>query len=148
MVTNSSRAAVATSTVKGLSAPLGTARKVVNHGYAQGDRRLRGRPAVLRTATWRKSSYSNGDGGDCLEVADGHLGLVPVRDSKCRRPGARASRVRVDAVRRVRQGGLTTARLTEHDPGPAPLVRCPHRPAAPSVPPSTARPRDRADGSP
>ncbi|MER6503370.1 DUF397 domain-containing protein [Streptomyces sp. NPDC001455] len=56
---------------------------MVNHGYAQGDRRLRGRPAVLRTATWRKSSYSNGDGGDCLEVADGHLGLVPVRDSKC-----------------------------------------------------------------
>ncbi|MFE1406025.1 DUF397 domain-containing protein [Streptomyces sp. NPDC058770] len=37
----------------------------------------------LCTATWRKSSYSNGDGGDCLEVADGHLGLVPVRDSKC-----------------------------------------------------------------
>ena len=31
---------------------------------------------------WRKSSYSNGDGGDCLEVADGHPGLVPVRDSK------------------------------------------------------------------
>ncbi|MET9656718.1 DUF397 domain-containing protein [Streptomyces sp. NPDC006510] len=33
-------------------------------------------------ARWRKSSYSNGDGGDCLEVADGHQDLVPVRDSK------------------------------------------------------------------
>ncbi|TRV73750.1 DUF397 domain-containing protein [Streptomyces sp. 130] len=33
-------------------------------------------------ALWRKSSYSNTSGGDCLEVADGHPGLVPVRDSK------------------------------------------------------------------
>ncbi|MGW2655884.1 DUF397 domain-containing protein [Streptomyces sp. NPDC001478] len=39
------------------------------------------RPDV-NAATWRKSSYSNGDGGNCLEVADGHPGLVPVRDSK------------------------------------------------------------------
>ena len=36
----------------------------------------------LRTAVWRKSSYSNGDGGACIEVADGLPGLVPVRDSK------------------------------------------------------------------
>ncbi|MFJ9376218.1 DUF397 domain-containing protein [Streptomyces sp. NPDC101455] len=36
----------------------------------------------LRTATWHKSSYSGGDGGDCLEVADGNPVLVPVRDSK------------------------------------------------------------------
>ncbi|MFF5975461.1 DUF397 domain-containing protein [Streptomyces sp. NPDC012769] len=36
----------------------------------------------LSTAVWRKSSYSNGDGGNCLEVADGMRGLVPVRDSK------------------------------------------------------------------
>lgn len=34
------------------------------------------------TAAWRKSSYSNGDGGACLEVADGFDGLMPVRDSK------------------------------------------------------------------
>lgn len=33
-------------------------------------------------ARWRKSSYSNGSGGDCVEVADGLAGLVPVRDSK------------------------------------------------------------------
>ncbi|WP_405687170.1 DUF397 domain-containing protein [Streptomyces sp. NBC_00057] len=36
----------------------------------------------LSMATRRKSSYSNGSGGDCLEVADGHPGIVPVRDSK------------------------------------------------------------------
>ncbi|MFJ9471389.1 DUF397 domain-containing protein [Streptomyces caniferus] len=37
----------------------------------------------LSAAVWRKSSYSNGDGGDCVETADGFLpGLVPVRDSK------------------------------------------------------------------
>ncbi|MEU0524739.1 DUF397 domain-containing protein [Streptomyces niveus] len=36
----------------------------------------------LSTAQWRKSSYSNGDGGDCIEVADGHPGVIPVRDSK------------------------------------------------------------------
>ncbi|MEU9763290.1 DUF397 domain-containing protein [Streptomyces sp. NPDC047985] len=62
-----------------------------------------GQPAQQCAATWRKSSYSNGDGGNCLEVAqefarwrksshsnggnrvevaDGHPGLVPVRDSK------------------------------------------------------------------
>jgi hypothetical protein len=36
----------------------------------------------LSTAVWRKSSYSNGNGGSCLEVADGLPGIVPVRDSK------------------------------------------------------------------
>ncbi|MGW7364309.1 DUF397 domain-containing protein [Streptomyces sp. NPDC054841] len=36
----------------------------------------------LTTATWRKSSYSNGDGGACVEVADDLPGVVPVRDSK------------------------------------------------------------------
>ncbi|AQU67558.1 DUF397 domain-containing protein [Streptomyces niveus] len=36
----------------------------------------------LSGANWRKSSYSNGDGGECVEVADGHPGVVPVRDSK------------------------------------------------------------------
>jgi len=33
-------------------------------------------------ADWRKSSYSNQAGGDCVEVADGFPGVVPVRDSK------------------------------------------------------------------
>ncbi|MCX4846277.1 DUF397 domain-containing protein [Streptomyces sp. NBC_00893] len=36
----------------------------------------------LSAVTWHKSSYSGGSGGDCLEVADGHPGIVPVRDSK------------------------------------------------------------------
>ncbi|GHJ29404.1 hypothetical protein TPA0910_38370 [Streptomyces hygroscopicus subsp. sporocinereus] len=36
----------------------------------------------LSTATWRKSSYSNNDGGICVEVADNLPGIVPVRDSK------------------------------------------------------------------
>ncbi|MYS86377.1 DUF397 domain-containing protein [Embleya scabrispora] len=32
--------------------------------------------------TWRKSSYSNGDQGNCVEVRDDRPGIVPVRDSK------------------------------------------------------------------
>ncbi|MFI1187149.1 DUF397 domain-containing protein [Streptomyces californicus] len=36
----------------------------------------------LTAAVWRKSSYSNSDGGQCVEVADGFPGVVPVRDSK------------------------------------------------------------------
>ncbi|MFI1939595.1 DUF397 domain-containing protein [Streptomyces purpureus] len=39
------------------------------------------RAVDLSTVTWRKSSYSNEDAGQCVEVADG-LSLVPVRDSK------------------------------------------------------------------
>ncbi|MFJ8147185.1 DUF397 domain-containing protein [Streptomyces sp. NPDC096048] len=31
---------------------------------------------------WRKSSYSGGSGGNCLEVAVGRTVVVPVRDSK------------------------------------------------------------------
>lgn len=31
---------------------------------------------------WRRSSYSNSDGGSCVEVLDGHPAGVPVRDSK------------------------------------------------------------------
>ena len=36
---------------------------------------------LLNAADWHKSSYSNTDGGDCVEVAP-NLPLVPVRDSK------------------------------------------------------------------
>ncbi|MYT33506.1 MULTISPECIES: DUF397 domain-containing protein [unclassified Streptomyces] len=36
----------------------------------------------LSTATWRKSSYSNGDGANCIEVVDSLPDVVPVRDSK------------------------------------------------------------------
>lgn len=39
----------------------------------------------LNGVTWRKSSYSNTSGGECVEVASNlplPLPLVPVRDSK------------------------------------------------------------------
>jgi hypothetical protein len=36
----------------------------------------------LFSADWRKSSYSNQEGDDCVEVADGIPGVIPVRDSK------------------------------------------------------------------
>ncbi|MFF9895590.1 DUF397 domain-containing protein [Streptomyces longispororuber] len=38
--------------------------------------------ADLSAAEWRRSSYSNTQGGECVEVADGFQGVVPVRDSK------------------------------------------------------------------
>ncbi|MDT0441601.1 DUF397 domain-containing protein [Streptomyces johnsoniae] len=40
-------------------------------------------PEAYATAAWRKSSYSNGDVGECLEVVGG-MPVVPVRDSKVR----------------------------------------------------------------
>jgi hypothetical protein len=36
----------------------------------------------LNAATWRKSSYSNSDGGQCVEVCDDFAGVLAVRDSK------------------------------------------------------------------
>ncbi|WP_405797968.1 DUF397 domain-containing protein [Streptomyces sp. NBC_01506] len=36
----------------------------------------------LSIVTWRKSSYSNPDGGECVEVSDDLAPVVPVRDSK------------------------------------------------------------------
>lgn len=36
----------------------------------------------LSAVTWRKSSYSNSDGGECVEVSDDFAAVVPVRDSK------------------------------------------------------------------
>ncbi|MFJ2739541.1 DUF397 domain-containing protein [Streptomyces sp. NPDC087440] len=32
--------------------------------------------------TWRKSTYSSANGGECLEIGEGVAHLVPVRDSK------------------------------------------------------------------
>ncbi|MFD9053125.1 DUF397 domain-containing protein [Streptomyces zaomyceticus] len=40
------------------------------------------RPLDLSDLAWRKSSYSNPDGGACVEVSDGLPSVVPVRDSK------------------------------------------------------------------
>ncbi|WP_433891207.1 DUF397 domain-containing protein [Streptomyces sp. CA-111067] len=39
-------------------------------------------PVETAPLAWRKSTYSNGQGGECIEVADGLADVVPVRDSK------------------------------------------------------------------
>ncbi|MGW2541760.1 DUF397 domain-containing protein [Kitasatospora sp. NPDC001574] len=57
----------------------------------------------LLGARWRKSSYS-GQGGECVEVAPGFHGVVPVRDSKDSQGPAlvfpvEAWRAFIDAVR-------------------------------------------------
>jgi len=36
----------------------------------------------LSAITWRKSSYSNPDGGQCVEICEDFAAVVPVRDSK------------------------------------------------------------------
>lgn len=36
----------------------------------------------MTSAVWRKSSYSSGNGGNCVEVARNLPGAVAVRDSK------------------------------------------------------------------
>lgn len=36
----------------------------------------------LTNARWRKSTRSNANGGDCVEVADNLPGVVGLRDSK------------------------------------------------------------------
>jgi hypothetical protein len=36
----------------------------------------------LSGATWRKATYSTGNGGNCVEVASNLPGVVAVRDSK------------------------------------------------------------------
>ncbi|WP_405671615.1 DUF397 domain-containing protein [Streptomyces sp. NBC_01530] len=66
----------------------------------------------LSTAAWRKSSYSDGGDNNCVEVADGHPGMVPVRDSKA--PASKALlfsaaswSVFVDGVKGEGAGSLT-----------------------------------------
>jgi hypothetical protein len=39
-------------------------------------------PDASTLTGWRKSSYSNSEGGSCVEVADDHPTGIPVRDSK------------------------------------------------------------------
>ncbi|MFF3857780.1 DUF397 domain-containing protein [Streptomyces sp. NPDC002209] len=36
----------------------------------------------VNSLSWRKSSYSNGEGASCVELSDDLSGIVPVRDSK------------------------------------------------------------------
>lgn len=45
---------------------------------------MTGNQTDLSVAGWRASSYSNTDGGNCIEVAGLTRGVVPVRDSKRR----------------------------------------------------------------
>ncbi|MBZ4016494.1 DUF397 domain-containing protein [Streptomyces purpurogeneiscleroticus] len=45
-------------------------------------RRPAHRALDLSGISWRKSSYSGGSGGDCVEMGHGAPGSVPVRDSK------------------------------------------------------------------
>jgi hypothetical protein len=65
--------------------------------------------AVLGTAAWRKSSYSGGNGGNCVEVARGLPGVVAVRDSKDPAgPALVVSPARWHSLTRaIRGGGLT-----------------------------------------
>ncbi|MDC7337780.1 DUF397 domain-containing protein [Streptomyces lydicus] len=39
-------------------------------------------PNAATLSGWRKSSYSDNEGSECVEVLDGHPAGVPVRDSK------------------------------------------------------------------
>ncbi|QKW06551.1 DUF397 domain-containing protein [Streptomyces sp. NA04227] len=39
-------------------------------------------PQASALGGWRKSTYSDGNGGSCLEVVDTHPTGIPVRDSK------------------------------------------------------------------
>ncbi|MGW2561655.1 DUF397 domain-containing protein [Streptomyces sp. NPDC001514] len=39
-------------------------------------------PDASTVPMWRKSTYSGGSSGDCLEVSDTCTACVPVRDSK------------------------------------------------------------------
>ncbi|MFI1303489.1 DUF397 domain-containing protein [Streptomyces sioyaensis] len=39
-------------------------------------------PNATALSGWRKSSYSDSNGGSCLEVLDGHPFGIPIRDSK------------------------------------------------------------------
>ncbi|MGW0555148.1 DUF397 domain-containing protein [Streptomyces sp. NPDC002926] len=53
-----------------------------SHSNGDGGNCVEVAEAFPGAAHWRKSSYSNGSGGDCVEVCDAHTGIVPVRDSK------------------------------------------------------------------
>ncbi|MFD7403966.1 DUF397 domain-containing protein [Streptomyces sp. NPDC059866] len=62
----------------------------------------------LTEVTWRKSSYSNPDGGACVEVADNLPPIVPVRDSKAPDGPALVFEARAwsSFVTAVKDGGL------------------------------------------
>jgi hypothetical protein len=62
----------------------------------------------LTSAAWRKSSYSGGNGGNCVEVARNLPDIVAVRDSKDR-PGVVLTLARsgwADFVAGIKSGEL------------------------------------------
>ncbi|GII76476.1 hypothetical protein Sru01_14580 [Sphaerisporangium rufum] len=63
----------------------------------------------LGQTCWRKSSYSGGDGGMCVEVALGLPGIVAVRDSKspAQPPLATPSEEWRNFLHAVRRGGFS-----------------------------------------
>jgi hypothetical protein len=63
----------------------------------------------LSRANWHTSSYSGGNGGQCVEVAGNLPGVVVVRDSKARREGT------LMFSRAAWAGFITT--LKEYPPG-------------------------------
>ncbi|MER6387658.1 DUF397 domain-containing protein [Streptomyces sp. NPDC001523] len=67
------------------------------------------RSVDLSNAIWRTSTYTNGDNGDCVEVADNVPGIIPVRDTKARRrpPVLVAASAWVPFVRALKAGELS-----------------------------------------
>ncbi|MFE3600138.1 DUF397 domain-containing protein [Streptomyces sp. NPDC059142] len=66
------------------------------------------KPAPIPEKNWRSSSFSQSNGGECVEIADGIPHTVPVRDSKTPEgPHLTFPRPTFDAfVHAVRQGGF------------------------------------------
>jgi hypothetical protein len=65
----------------------------------------------LDRAQWRRSSYSTGSGGNCVEVASKRPGVVAVRDSKDR-GGPRlavSDRAWAEFVRGIKRGEFDLA---------------------------------------
>ncbi|MBO8200148.1 DUF397 domain-containing protein [Streptomyces smyrnaeus] len=67
----------------------------------------------LRTANWRKSSYSNGDGGNCLEVGQHFPGAARWRKSSyCNGDGGECVEVAIEGT----GGGIVPVRDTKTAP--------------------------------
>lgn len=73
----------------------------------------------LSDASWRKSSYSNQDGGACVEISDDFAVIVPVRDSKVSHGPVLVFPAMRLVLLRLSGQGRPAARLTEQADGPA-----------------------------
>lgn len=62
----------------------------------------------LSRATWRTSTYSNGSGGNCVEVALNLPGIAAVRDSKNRTGAVLAVSKRTwsEFIQTIKDGGF------------------------------------------